>query len=47
MDVHGRAVEVPATPYIMEWDDPQFPPAPGIGEHDPLPEATEARAGGL
>ena len=47
MDVHGRAVEVPATPYITEWDDPQFPAAPGIGEHDPLPEATEARAGGL
>ena len=24
MDVHGRAVEVPATPYIIEWDDSSF-----------------------
>ena len=37
MDVHGRAVEVPATPYVTEWDDPQFSSAPGIGEHGPLP----------
>ena len=47
MDVHGRDVEVPATPYIMEWDDPKFPAAPGIGEHDLLPAGTEARSEGL
>ena len=47
MYVHGRAVQVPAPPYIMEWEDESFPPAPALGEHDPLPEATEARAGGL
>ena len=41
MDVHGRSVEVPATPYVMEWDDPQFPSAPGIGEHGPLPHGKE------
>ena len=39
MDVQGRTVEVPAPPYVTEWEDPRFPPAPGIGEHGPLPGA--------
>ncbi|MBB3178393.1 CaiB/BaiF CoA-transferase family protein [Variovorax sp. Sphag1AA] len=43
MDVHGRTVEVPAPPYVMEWDDRQFPPVPAIDEHGPLPEP-EGRA---
>ena len=38
MEVHGRDVLVPATPYRMEWDDARFAPVPGIGEHGPLPE---------
>lgn len=38
MIVGGRAVEMPAAPYITEWDDPLFPPAPAIGEHRPLPQ---------
>ncbi|MFT3719218.1 CaiB/BaiF CoA transferase family protein [Pseudorhodoferax sp.] len=37
MDVHGRVAEVPAPPYVTEWDDPAFAPVPGIGEHGPLP----------
>ena len=41
MNVHGRAVEVPAPPYVMEWDDAQFPSAPGIGEHGVLPEGAQ------
>ena len=44
MDVHGRLVEVPATPYVTEWDDPQFRPAPAIGEHGSLPEPSERQA---
>ncbi|MEJ8810756.1 CaiB/BaiF CoA-transferase family protein [Variovorax ureilyticus] len=38
MDVHGRTVEVPAQPYVTEWDDPQFPPVPAIDAHGRLPE---------
>ena len=41
MDVNGRAVQIPAQPYVTEWDDAQFPPAPAIGEHGPLPKAAE------
>lgn len=41
MDVNGRAVQIPAQPYVTEWDDAQFPPAPAIGQHGPLPEAAE------
>jgi len=37
MDVHGVAVEVPATPYATEWDDEYFRPVPAIGQHDKLP----------
>jgi itaconate CoA-transferase len=41
MNVHGKMVEVPAPPYVTEWDEPHFPPMPGIGEHGPLPEQGE------
>ncbi len=41
MSVHGKLVEVPAPPYVMEWDEPMFRPAPGIGEHGPLPETAQ------
>ena len=44
MDVHGRSVEVPAAPYVTEWDDPQFRPVPAIGEHGPLPEPARREA---
>lgn len=37
MQVNGNRVELPATPYLTEWDEPDFPSAPGIGEHGPLP----------
>ena len=37
MDVHGRTVQVPATPYVTPWDDAQFRPVPGVGQHGPLP----------
>ncbi len=37
MPVHGHTVQVPATPYLTEWDDPEFRAAPGIGEHGKLP----------
>lgn len=43
MTVHGRTVEVPATPYVTEWDEARFAPAPGIGEHGPLPEPANER----
>jgi itaconate CoA-transferase len=31
MEVNGRQVEVPATPYRTEWDDERFAPVPPIG----------------
>lgn len=37
MNVHGRTVEVPAPPYVTEWEDARFPSAPSIGEHGPVP----------
>ena len=44
MDVHGRTAEVPAPPYVTEWEDAKFRPAPGIGEHGPLPEGVGLQA---
>ena len=44
MTVHGRSVEVPALPYVMEWDEPKFRPLPAIDEHDPLPQAQTSAA---
>ena len=37
MKVAGRSVQVPASPFVTEWDDPAFRPVPGIGEHGELP----------
>ena len=33
MQVNGRCAQVPATPYVTEWDDESFAPAPRVGEH--------------
>jgi crotonobetainyl-CoA:carnitine CoA-transferase CaiB-like acyl-CoA transferase len=44
MRVHGRTVEVPAAPYVMEWDERRFSPAPGIDEHGPLPHPADLQA---
>ena len=38
MSVHGRIAEVPAPPYVTEWEDANFRSAPAIGEHGVLPE---------
>ena len=37
MKVGGRVVLVPASPFVTEWDDPDFSPLPGINEHGELP----------
>lgn len=37
MKVGGRPVQVPASPYITEWDGPTFPPVPSINQHKELP----------
>lgn len=37
MNVHGRTAEVPAPPYVTEWDEEVFAPIPGIDEHGSLP----------
>ncbi len=34
MPVGGRMVEVPATPWSVEWDGDTYPAAPGLNEHD-------------
>lgn len=33
MDVHGRTVQVPAVPYVTEWEDEVFAPVPEVNEH--------------
>jgi itaconate CoA-transferase len=33
MNVHGRAVEMPAAPWGVEWDPPVFAEAPDLDEH--------------
>lgn len=33
MPVNGRVVELPATPYITEWDDENYRPIPAVDEH--------------
>jgi itaconate CoA-transferase len=35
MEVAGRIVQIPATPYVTEWDDGAYAPAPGIDSHGP------------
>ena len=37
MKVGGRSVQVPASPFVTEWDDPDFRPLPAIDEHGELP----------
>ncbi len=35
MPVGAKAVEVPALPWITEWDAAEYPPAPAIDQHGP------------
>ena len=42
--VNGQSVEVPAAPYRMEWDEPEFRGAPQIGQHRALAVAAELNA---
>lgn len=44
MKVGGRTVQVPASPYVTEWDDAAYRPLPAIDEHGELP-VPQARAG--
>jgi len=44
MEVHGRVVKVPASPYITEWDDPAFRMVPKVNEHGRLPGSTAEEA---
>jgi crotonobetainyl-CoA:carnitine CoA-transferase CaiB-like acyl-CoA transferase len=44
MRVNNRVVQVPALPYVTEWDSAEFPPAPSLGECQPLPGETSADA---
>lgn len=37
MPVGDHTVQVPATPYVTDWDDAQFRPAPALDQHQPLP----------
>ena len=39
MQVNDRVAQIPATPYITEWDDVMYAPAPSIGAHAELPSA--------
>ncbi len=36
MQVNGSPVQVPAPPYVTEWDDATFAPLPAVGQHGPL-----------
>lgn len=33
MDVHGKSFEIPATPYITEWDDASYRTVPDVNQH--------------
>lgn len=33
MPVHGRSMLIPALPYLTEWDEPHYAPAPDVNEH--------------
>ena len=37
MKVGDQTVQVPASPFVTEWDDPTFNPIPAINEHRELP----------
>ena len=43
MKVGGRTVQVPASPFVTEWDDPAFRPVPGINEHGKVPKPASAQ----
>ena len=45
MQVHGRTVQVPAAPFVTEWDDETFASAPGINEHQSLPGGATSATG--
>jgi crotonobetainyl-CoA:carnitine CoA-transferase CaiB-like acyl-CoA transferase len=36
MSVNGLTVKVPATPYMTDWDETEFPSVPRINQHGPL-----------
>ena len=40
MMVNGQTAQVPATPYITDWDDDAFDVAPAVGSHGELPVAS-------
>ena len=44
MMVGGRSVQVPASPFVTEWDDLTFRPLPGINEHGELPVSQRVSA---
>ena len=44
MKVGGRLVQVPASPFVTEWDDLTFRPLPGINEHGELPVSQRVSA---
>jgi crotonobetainyl-CoA:carnitine CoA-transferase CaiB-like acyl-CoA transferase len=47
MSVNGGTVELPATPYITEWDDESYRPIPGVDEHgDAIRDALDAATRG-
>jgi itaconate CoA-transferase len=33
MPVNGRNVEIPASPWAVEWDAAEFPAAPAVNQH--------------
>jgi len=47
MPVSDRTIQIPATPYITEWDDDTHPPAPSENEHARLPGLDAARTAAL
>lgn len=46
MKVGGQTVQVPASAFVTEWDDPDFRPVPAIGAHGelPVPERVTGRS---
>ena len=44
MVVSGRAVQVPASAFITEWDDPAFRPVPAINQHSGLPAREQTKS---
>ena len=46
MPVNGRIAHIPAAPYVTEWDDQTFAPAPRIDEHRELPSVPVSNANG-